>query len=101
MTKLISAALLACLLVSAPLLAKDPPKITDDTITDQVRLNLANDKVIGAYPFEVTVKDGVVTLSGVADTSSQISRAVGVARKVKGVKAVNSTIRLKNAGGKK
>ncbi|HTS65870.1 MAG TPA: BON domain-containing protein [Candidatus Acidoferrales bacterium] len=101
MIKSFATALLVCLLASAVVLAKDPSKINDDTITDQIKINLANDKVIGAYPFEVNVKDGVVTLSGTADTQHQAARAVSVARKVKGVKSVVNKITLKNEGPKK
>ncbi|HXK07332.1 MAG TPA: BON domain-containing protein [Verrucomicrobiae bacterium] len=101
MTKSIAIALLVCLLASALVLAKDPSKINDDTITDQIRINLANDKVIGAYPFEVSVKNGVVTLAGTTDTPGQRSRAASVAKKVKGVKSVVNNIALKNEGPKK
>ncbi|HTP34941.1 MAG TPA: BON domain-containing protein [Candidatus Acidoferrales bacterium] len=101
MTKSIAIALLVCLLASALVLAKDPSKINDDTITDQIRINLANDKVIGAYPFEVNVKNGVVTLTGTTDTPGQRSRAASVAKKVKGVKSVVNNIALKNEGPKK
>ena len=97
----IAIALLACFLLSAACLAKDPPVVTDDTISDQVRVNLASDKVVGVLPFEVSVKQGVVTLSGTADQSNQRSRAEKVARKVKGVKSVVNNITLKGAGGKK
>ena len=101
MIKSIAIALLACFLLSAILVAKDPPKVTDDSINDQVRITFANDKVIGAVPFEVNVKDGVVTLSGTADTQAQRSRAQNLARKVKGVKSVVNNITLKNEGPKK
>jgi osmotically-inducible protein OsmY len=97
----IAVVLLACFLLTVLAVAKDPPKITDDTISDQVRINMASDKVVGVLPFEVHVKDGVVTLSGVADQSNQRSRAEKVAKKVKGVKTVVNNITLKGAGGKK
>jgi osmotically-inducible protein OsmY len=87
-------ALLACFLLSAVALAKDPP-VTDDAISDQVRINLASDKVVGVLPFNVAVKDGVVTLTGTADTGGQRSRAEKVAKKVKGVKQVVNNITLK------
>jgi hyperosmotically inducible protein len=101
MIKSIAIALLACFLLSAILVAKDPPKVSDDSINDQVRITFANDKVIGAVPFEVSVKDGVVTLTGTADTQAQRSRAQNLARKVKGVKSVVNNITLKNEGPKK
>ena len=97
----IALALLACFLLYTFALAKDPPVVTDDTISDQVRINLASDKVVGVLPFEVSVKNGVVTLTGTVDQSNQRARAEKVAKKVKGVKSVVNNITLKSAGGKK
>ncbi len=93
-TKL-AAALIAFFLLTALVQAKDPPVVNDDTITDQVRVHLASDKLVGVLSFDVKVKDGVVTLTGTADTSAQRSRAEKVAKKVKGVKSVLNSIRLK------
>ena len=44
--------------------AKDPPPMTDDTITDQVRLKLTSDPDVKGGALQVDVKQGVVTLSG-------------------------------------
>ena len=87
--------LLACFLLSAICLAKDPPVVNDDTISDQVRISLVSDKVVGVLPFEVSVKQGVVTLSGTADQASQRSRAEKLAKKVRGVKSVVNKITIK------
>ena len=91
----IATALLACFLMSAIAIAKDPPVVNDDTISDQIRINLASDKVVGVLPFDVKVKDGVVTLSGQADQGNQRARAEKLAKKVKGVKQVVNNITLK------
>jgi osmotically-inducible protein OsmY len=88
-------ALLACFLLTALVMAKDPPVVTDDAISDRVRISLASDKVVGVLPFEVSVKSGVVTLTGTADTSGQRSRAEKLAKKVKGVKSVVNSITVK------
>ena len=93
----IAPVLVACFLMSAVALAKDPPVVNDDTISDQVRIAFASDKVVGVLPFNVAVKNGVVTLSGTADTGNQRSRAEKLARKVKGVKQVINNINLKGA----
>ena len=58
----ILAAFLALFLLQAVCPAKDPPQITDDTISDAVRVKLAGDQLVGVLSFEVTVKQGVVTL---------------------------------------
>jgi len=91
----IAVALLACFLVSSVAFAKDPPVVTDDTISDQIRINFASDKVVGVLPFDVKVKEGVVTLSGQADQGNQRARAEKLAKKVKGVKQVVNNITLK------
>jgi len=89
------AALLLALMSVVLCLAKDPPAINDDTITDQVRIALVNDKVVGVQQFDVKVKDGVVTLSVQADHGNQRARAEKVAKKVKGVKQVVNNITMK------
>ena len=66
----ILAAFLALFLLQAVCPAKDPPQITDDTISDAVRVKLAGDQVVGVLPLEVTVKQGVVTLAGSVDQKS-------------------------------
>jgi osmotically-inducible protein OsmY len=75
--------------------AKDPPPITDDTISDAVRVKLAGDQLVGVLNLDVTVKQGVVTLGGSVDSKSLKSRAERVARKVKGVKSVVNNIEIK------
>lgn len=88
---------LALFLLSLVAVAKDPPVLTDDAISDRVRISFASDKVVGVLPFEVSVKDGVVTLTGTADQSNQRSRAEKLAKKVKGVKSVVNNITMKGA----
>ena len=91
----ILAAFLALFLMQAVSLAKDPPQITDDTISDAVRVKLAGDQLVGVLSFQVTVKQGVVTLAGSVDSKSLKSRAEKVAKKVKGVKQVVNNIEVK------
>ena len=62
--------------------------VSDDRITDQVRIKLANDADVKASALDVIVKDGVVTLRGSVDTSRGKVRAEQLTRKVKGVKDV-------------
>jgi osmotically-inducible protein OsmY len=91
----ILAAFLALFLMQAVCPAKDPPQVTDDTISDAVRVRLASDQVVGVLPLQVTVKQGVVTLAGSVDQKSLKSRAESVAKKVKGVKQVVNNIEIK------
>jgi osmotically-inducible protein OsmY len=87
--------LLACLLLEAVCLAKDPPLVNDDTITDQVRIKLADDPLVKGGALAVEVKQGVVTLSGAVEMDKQKEKAEKVARKVKGVKQVVNNIEIK------
>jgi osmotically-inducible protein OsmY len=101
MHKIILAAFLALFLMLAVCPAKDPPQVTDDTISDAVRVKLASDQVVGVLPLQVTVKDGVVTLAGSVEAKSLKSRAESVTKKVKGVKQVVNNIEIKTrASGK-
>lgn len=74
-------------LVVTPLLAQKGP-VTDDTITDQVLVKLANDPDLGGVKFDISVHDGAVTLKGKVRTEKQKSKAERVAKKVKGVTSV-------------
>ena len=94
MHKLLAASL-ALFLMLAVCLAKDPPPITDDTISDAVRVKLAGDQLVGVLNFDVTVKQGVVTLAGSVEQKSLKARAEHVAKKVKGVKQVVNNIEIK------
>ena len=89
------AAFLALFLMLAVCPAKDPPQITDDTISDAVRVKLAGDQLVGVLNFQVTVKQGMVTLAGSVEQKSLKSRAERVAKKVKGVKGVVNNIEIK------
>jgi osmotically-inducible protein OsmY len=75
----------------APLCAQKQP-ITDDTITDQVLVKLANDPDVGGMKFEVSVHEGAVTLKGKVRTDKQKSKAEKLAKKVKGVTSVNNQL---------
>ena len=87
--------LLAGLALQAFCFAKDPPPITDDTITDQVRIKLASDPVVKGGALQVDVKQGVVTLSGAVEQDKQKEKAEKVARKVKGVRQVVNNLEIK------
>jgi osmotically-inducible protein OsmY len=89
-------ALLAIFLMQAVALAKDPPPVTDDSISDLVRIKLAGDQLVGVLNFQVTVKGGVVTLGGVVEQKSLKARAEKLTKKVKGVKSVVNNIEIKS-----
>jgi osmotically-inducible protein OsmY len=74
-------------LLAAPLLAQKKGP-TDDEITDQVMVKLANDPDVGGVKFDVSVHEGAVTLKGKVRTDKQKSKAEKVTKKVKGVTSV-------------
>lgn len=100
MTSKISLALLVLLLVQAVCMAKDPVKMTDDTITDQIMLKITSDPVVKGGALHVDVKDGVATLSGAVELPKQRSKAEILTRKVKGVKSVVNKIEVKARTGR-
>jgi osmotically-inducible protein OsmY len=83
--RLLSLTLVFTLLV-APLVAQKNP--TDDEITDQVLVKLASDPDLGGIKFEITVKQGAVTLKGKVRNDKQKVKAEKVTKKVKGVTSV-------------
>jgi osmotically-inducible protein OsmY len=68
--------------------------VTDEVITDQVRLRLAADPVVKGGALEVDCKDGVVMLRGRVASEQARERAARLAKRVRGVKAVDSNITL-------
>jgi len=75
-----------------PALPQEQKTGPDDRIFDQVRMRLATDADVKGGNFDVTVKDGVVTLKGRVDTEKGKARASKLAKKVKGVKQVENEL---------
>ncbi len=70
--------------------------IDDATVTAKVKTAIATDVgVKAASNVNVETSQGVVQLSGFADSSDQASRAVAAAQKVNGVRSVKNDIRVK------
>jgi hyperosmotically inducible periplasmic protein len=95
----ILASLFSLVLFAGVCLSASKP-VTDDGIVDQVRIKLSGDAVAKGGGFTVECKNGVVTISGMAENPKQKERATTVAKKVKGVKQVinNLTISQRQAG---
>jgi hyperosmotically inducible protein len=66
--------------------------LDDATITTRVKTALLNDPQVGAQQIDVNAASGVVTLSGVVKTEGEKTRAVDLAKKVGGVKDVQTTL---------
>lgn len=69
---------------------------SDATIQEDVQTRLTTDAALEGVQISATAKDGVVVLSGEADTQEQQERAVQVAREVEGVKDVMSEITVED-----
>ena len=85
------------ILLSAACLAANKPA-SDDVIYDQVRIKLSGDPVAKGGSFTVDVKQGVVTLTGVAEAEQQKDRAGKLAKKVNGVKQVINNLTVAKGG---
>jgi hyperosmotically inducible periplasmic protein len=72
--------------------------VDDATLTARVKAALMDDEQVKGTSFNVDVYQGKVTLSGVTDNREQAQRAQQVARQVPGVKGVENSIRVSQAG---
>ena len=75
-----------------PLFAQGTP--SDDKIYDMVRQKLANDPDVKGGSFDVTVKNGSVTMKGTVHDEHAREKAEKIARKVKGVTSVNNQLKV-------
>ncbi len=96
--KNVQSALLAIVLI-APFLLSACGKtigatIDDATITTRVKTAFINDPVVGAARIDVHTFKGVVTLSGRVKSQEEEAKAVSLARSIKGVADVKSTLQI-------
>lgn len=96
--KSLTAALLAIVLI-APLLLAGCGKtvgetIDDATVTTRVKTAFINDPVVGAARIDVDTFKGVVTLSGSVKSKEEEQKAIAIARSIKGVSDVKSTLQI-------
>jgi hyperosmotically inducible protein len=68
--------------------------IDDAFITTKVKAQFIQDKSVRKAHIDVKTVNGVVELSGTADSKKQVSKAVSLARKVKGVKSVQNDVQV-------
>jgi hyperosmotically inducible periplasmic protein len=69
-----------------------PGAFDDATVTTRVKTAFINDTIVGLARIDVDTVKGVVTLSGRVPTKEQEARAIQLARTVKGVIDVKSTL---------
>ena len=68
-----------------------PGKVDDTWITTKVKSKFAAAKGVKASDITVNTSDGAVTLTGTATSKSEKSRAIRIAKGVKGVKTVDAS----------
>lgn len=71
--------------------------IDDAWITTKVKAMLLKDSGLAGLKVNVDTKDGVVTLSGHAESAKQVDQAVKIATGIKGVKTVRNELGLPGA----
>lgn len=68
--------------------------LDDATITTRVKTALLNDPDVGGLSIDVDTFKGVVTLSGRVRSRAEEQRAIKLARNVRGVSDVKSTLQV-------
>lgn len=90
---LLAVALIAPLLLSA--CGKSVSETIDDgTITAGVKTALLGDADVSGLRIDVDTLKGVVTLSGAVKTPAERDKAIALARKIRGVADVKSTLQI-------
>jgi hyperosmotically inducible protein len=69
--------------------------VEDAVVTGKVRAALLGNEDVRATEINVETQKGVVQLSGVVQTNSDLDRAVYLAKQVEGVKEVQNRLRVK------
>lgn len=68
--------------------------IDDATVTTRVKTAFINDPAIGGLKIDVDTFKGVVTLSGAVKSKDEEVKAIALARSIKGVTDVKSTLQI-------
>jgi len=68
--------------------------VDDATITTRVKTAFINDPVVGAAKIDVDTFKGVVTLSGQVKNKDEEQKAVSLARSIRGVTDVKSSLHV-------
>jgi len=68
--------------------------VDDGTITARVKTALLNDKTISPQQIDVQTANGVVTLSGKVKNKEEETKAIAVARGIRGVTDVRSSLQV-------
>jgi BON domain len=66
----------------------------DLTISTHVKIALIDDARLGEFRINAATSHGIVTLSGTVGSQADVDRAIGIAKKVRGVRDVKSELRV-------
>ena len=70
--------------------------VKDSVITTKIKTKLAAEHLASAKHIKVdTDRDGIVWLSGTANSKEEVNKAVEIARNTEGVKSVKSDLKVK------
>jgi osmotically-inducible protein OsmY len=69
--------------------------VPDDLLYDRVNRSLITDRDLGTHPLRVTVKEGVVIVSGTVETEKLKKKVTKVVKKVDGVKKIVNQVEVK------
>lgn len=89
-----AAALILALSFINPQPASSAPEVTDINIGDAIAEEFAFDQAVEENDIDISVNDGIVTLSGTTDNLIEKDRAERIAETVKGVRAVINNIEV-------
>ena len=70
--------------------------IDDDSITNKVNAEIANDPLLKATQITVTTTKGIVRLNGAVDSNHSINRALEITRNIKGVQSIENGLVVKS-----
>lgn len=68
--------------------------VDDATLSTRVKTALLNEPDLGALRIDVNTEDGVVNLVGTVSTPGEEQRAVAVAKGIRGVRDVRSSLKV-------
>ena len=78
--------------------AKAEQAIDDTTITAKVKAGILTEPGLKVLKIDVDTKDGLVTLTGSADSAQDVQRATQIASNVQGVKSVDNRLAVSSKG---
>jgi hyperosmotically inducible periplasmic protein len=78
--------------------AKAEQVVDDTTITAKVKAGILTEPGLKVLKIDVDTKDGLVTLTGSADSAQDVQRATTIASSIQGVKSVDNRLAVSAKG---